>query len=473
MWTVQEVAFSANCQVVCGFSFVDWDTYYKAAKFLIFDQFIDALELQASRNMVGIAMRNDIRDYILNRHTEHSPSSQDKGRDDFSDRQDRQVTFLTSCLTDVNQLRATDPKDKIYGLYALYTSLGIPMEPVDYTKPIASVYTDAAVSMIAWSRSLSLLCDACSNDREPTLPSWVPDWSDDGARMFMPSFDATRGSRLSCATIESFSSHTKRLKARGVIVGSVIGEPGGGIMLPFPTRSTSCELAILSTDEYRVVDDVEFLRLLIDKVKFFRELLRTIEGHSTLFPEDDVEDIFHNLLTFGRISFRADLFGRWLDMLRYPNSKRDQSVGEALVAKWLAADTTNTVEWTSELINCATIVASLVSGSPVVLGDELSPSQAEMTELVKELSENLGDQTVITVQLDQNGSQVVGTTFQKVYPGDLVVLLEGAHWPVVLRPTRNDWSFIGPTYLMGLMDGEYWPEVDSSQNNEMRDFVLI
>jgi hypothetical protein len=291
--------------------------------------------------------------------------------------------------------------------------------------------------------------------------------------MFMPSFDATRGSRLGCATIESFSSHTKRLKARGVIVGSIIGEPGGGIMLPFPTRSTSCELAILSTDEYRVVDDVEFLRLLIDKIRFFRELLRTIEGHSILFPEDDVEDIFHDLLTLGRISFRADLFGRWLDMLRYPNSKRDQSVGEALVAKWLAADTANAVQWTSELINCATIVASLISGNPVALGDELSPSQAEMTELVKELSENLGDQTVITVQLDQNGSQVIGTTFQKVSPGDFVVLLEGAHWPVVLRPTRNDWSFIGPTYVMGLMDGEYWPEVDSSQNNEMRDFVLI
>jgi hypothetical protein len=291
--------------------------------------------------------------------------------------------------------------------------------------------------------------------------------------MFMPSFDATRGSQLDGATIESISSHTRRLKLRGVIVGSVIEESEGGIMLPSPTRPTSCELKILSTEEYRVVDDVDFLRLLIDKVRFFRELLLMIEVHSALFPEDDVENIFHDLLTLGQTSFRADLFEKWLDILRYPNSKCDQLVGETLIAKWLAADTANTDGWTSELINCATIVASLISSDPVTVSDELLPLQAEMTELVKELSENLGDRTVVMVQLDHNISRTLGTTFQAVNSGDLVVLLEGADWPVVLRPTRNDWSFIGPACVMGLMDGEAWPEVDSSQNNDMGDFVLI
>ena len=473
IWTVQEVAFSSSCQVVCGSSSMTWDCYYTAAKFLIFEQFIDALDLQASRNMVGIDVRNVIRDCVLARKL--NDSSMDGGihEEDLHDEQDRQITFLTSCLADVNQLRATDPKDKIYGLHALYTNLGIPMPPVDYTKPIASVYTDAAIAMITWSRSLSILRDACSIDREPTLPSWAPDWNDDGARMSMPSFDATRGSRLDDAAIERLSQHTGRLIVRGVVVGSVVGEADMGLMLPFPTRSTSCELAILSTDEYRVVDDVDFLRLLIDKIRFFRELLHTIEVHSTLFAEYSVEDIFHDLLTLGQRSFRSDLFEKWLDILRYPNSRCIQSAGKALVAKWLAADAANSDHWTIELINCATIVASLVSGDSITAKNEPLPSQAEMTELVKELSENLGDQTVITVHLDQSLTRTIGTTFRAVNAGDLVVLLEGADWPVVMRPSYDDWSFIGPAYVIGLENGEAWPEVDSNQNEGMREFVLI
>ena len=46
---------------------------------------------------------------------------------------DRTIELL---LSQVRHLQATDPKDKIYGLYAVFFALRIPLPVPDYGKPL-------------------------------------------------------------------------------------------------------------------------------------------------------------------------------------------------------------------------------------------------------------------------------------------------------------------------------------------------
>lgn len=181
------------------------------------------------------------------------------------------------------------------------------------------------------------------------------------------------------------------------------------------------------------------------------------------------------MLTLGKSSFRDDLFEAWLDILAFPAGRYEQIVGKKLAVKWMKADAANANHWTTELLNCATIVASIVAGNSIMDAGKPLPTQAEVTELVKELSENLADQTVATLQLDERKTRTLGMTFQSVKSDDLLVLLQGAVWPVVLRASTSgsDWSFIGPAYVVGEMEGQAWLDEGVSQTSKMRDFVLV
>ena len=118
IWTVQETTYSRDCQVVLGNSTIPWDIYSAAAHFLVFEQFIDQLDPQAHKSYVGIELRNVIRDYL----GELPPSNLSPEVEE--DERDRRVVFLSSCLSDVNQLQATEPKDKIFGIHSKSDVLG-------------------------------------------------------------------------------------------------------------------------------------------------------------------------------------------------------------------------------------------------------------------------------------------------------------------------------------------------------------
>ncbi|KAF2034593.1 hypothetical protein EK21DRAFT_107726 [Setomelanomma holmii] len=156
---------------MCGHALLPWEHYTKAVKYLVFDNFIEQIDRQADKSLLAIDLRNILRDFIRKQETDRQPLSTDNQEDDI----DPRIVFLSSCLTDVSQLQATNPKDKMYGLQALYTTFGIPLPDVDYGKSLAKVYEGAAVAMISWSGTLRILGDACRTDGDAQIPSWVPD----------------------------------------------------------------------------------------------------------------------------------------------------------------------------------------------------------------------------------------------------------------------------------------------------------
>jgi hypothetical protein len=464
IWTVQEAAYSRDCQVVCGNSTVPWDVYSAAAHLLVFEEFIDQLDPEAHKSYVGIDMRNVIRDYL------REVPSFNTSPEDMEDERDRRVVFLSSCLSDVNQLQATEPRDKIYGLHALYTDLGIPLPAVDYEKSISRVYEEAAVAMITWSGTLKVLGDACHSHRNSSFPSWVPDWSDGNIKTFTPSGDATGVSKIAESS-KSLNPRSGELHVRGKVVGTVISwRENMSVAAVFPTRAEQCELPILTDKLDGFVEDYETIRLWIEKTRFFRQLYSLLRTNRDVC-QGDPKDMLLDILNQDSYSETNEIFMTWLDILEYPETKYDLSHGEILVQKWKTAKESTAARWTTELTSCAVIMASLLSNS-VRHDDRVVNHTSGILDLISQFSASLGDKTMMLARLNFLGRRAFGTSFHSVVAGDSIVLLEGADWPAVLRPIGKKWRFIGPAFVAGIMDGEAWSD-ESGRVDGMREFVLV
>ncbi|OQO03764.1 hypothetical protein B0A48_10404 [Cryoendolithus antarcticus] len=435
---------------MCGPGTIPWQEYYTAAKFLIFDQFDELLDHGTNKGMVGIDMRNTLRKYIS------GEAISDSEDDEAGDAEDRKIVFLTSCLTDVNQLVSSKREDRIYGVHALYTSLGVAMPEVDYDRPLAHIYADATVAMIRWSGSLRILRDASTSHRDPSLPSWTPDWSDDQARMYMSDHNATSASRLDENDLAALHPTRGCLRVRGRLVGTVHGP---GVMI-FPMISS---LAILSgTAQYRNLSDPDYLRLTIERIAFFRELHRGLRDFSQTREDSSPGEEFYNLLTLGQSSdvFQdLDLFDQWTGFITRSQAAIEQLGARSLALEWKATDTSDPNEWTDEILECTTIAAALLT--------QWVDRGGEMLDLTRTVVTNLQDRAVIQVDSEQTFPVTIGTTFARTRAGDKVVLLKGASWPVVLRSSSMVWEFVGPAHVLGLMNGEQW-----DGEGDMNEFVL-
>jgi hypothetical protein len=84
--------------------------------------------------------------------------------------------LLRELMYECRYREASDPRDKIYGLYGLMgDSIDEFIKP-DYTKSVEEVYTHATFHFISQSQSLDPICGQQFIGRRPGLPTWVPDY---------------------------------------------------------------------------------------------------------------------------------------------------------------------------------------------------------------------------------------------------------------------------------------------------------
>lgn len=425
-------------------------------------------------------MRDGIRNYI--RKTESSLPETDLSLEEKQGEQAQTVEFLTSYLAGINQLQATDQKDKIYGLQALYTGLGIPLPAVDYTKPLSQIYEEAAVAMIAWSGTLKVLGDASHSHRDASFPSWVPNWSDDTLRIFTPDGDATSGSKISQPSTDTLNTNSGELHLRGKIIGRILAwRKSRTCEAVFPSRLNQCELQLKGHID-GLGDDTETACLAIGRVRFFRQLYNLLKTDTQLCPYDS-DNLLADILYQSSYSEVNKSLNVLLDILQYPDTKYDLGFGEILVERWKTASGSLTPDWTPESTSCAVIMAALLMNA---VRDEHHQNidTRQILTLIAELTMRLNDKTLILAYLDcpryEHSAQeflprkviVLGTAPQAVMAGDSIVLLEGADWPVVLRPAGTKWHFIGPAYLTDTMDCEAWTD-GNGQVDGLCNFTLV
>jgi hypothetical protein len=83
--------------------------------------------------------------------------------------------MLDAIMREVLSRRATEPKDKSYGVDAILASQGVELEPPDRLRSQGDTYKELFTQLLAATTNLNLLLLACG--RFDDHPSWNLDWA--------------------------------------------------------------------------------------------------------------------------------------------------------------------------------------------------------------------------------------------------------------------------------------------------------
>ncbi|KKZ66358.1 hypothetical protein EMCG_07859 [[Emmonsia] crescens] len=188
LWVVQENVLSGTILGYCGKHEFPWREFCRVAQLVYFRQLLlgritSTKYINSQDAVVGIESRAVSLVQWRERLDKGDEAAVPK---EFS---------LESLVFDTWTFRATDPRDKIFGLYGLLNRTGQVKWRPDYYKSVEEVYAEATKKIIQQSGELRMLSAAvdCSLRNIPTLPSWVPDYSMTYTNMMSAVYNAARG----------------------------------------------------------------------------------------------------------------------------------------------------------------------------------------------------------------------------------------------------------------------------------------
>lgn len=167
-WVVQEVAWARDVILMCSF-----DTLEVSA--LV--DFQDKCSTLKSQIALGAALRAFGRSSELNfflNSCAAGPRAMNLG---FPGR-----VFDSQDLQDLRDKKCADPRDRVYGCYSLFPPPVQSLLEIDYTSPIAEVFTNATKAFMIGARWLDIISwpkrseSTINGSYHSSLPSWVPDW---------------------------------------------------------------------------------------------------------------------------------------------------------------------------------------------------------------------------------------------------------------------------------------------------------
>jgi hypothetical protein len=160
VWIVQEVSVSPATVVCCGAQSISWDDLVTIVVFC-----------WTKGLLISVDRQNVSRFLDIEKTRYWTTAGVDQG--------------LLQLLLGYRSFKATDPKDKIYGLIGLSRTVGtvaVEIKP-DYNQDVSveNTYLRAAISILKASQTIDIFSVPRSSTRSNMtglpLPSWVPDWS--------------------------------------------------------------------------------------------------------------------------------------------------------------------------------------------------------------------------------------------------------------------------------------------------------
>ncbi|KAF5661391.1 heterokaryon incompatibility protein [Fusarium heterosporum] len=307
---------------------------------------------------------------------------------------------------------ATDPRDKVYGLVGLVNQAHIPSINCDYALSTATVFTKFTLDMLRSERSLSpLLGWRGEPHATPGLPTWVLD-------MVRPSPLVNWGCK--------FWEHYDRYRFFGTDGSSEL------VLDTLCNESVLCLKGIIvdtvclvdkgiAVDERVILPNEDFVRVIERRQKILKEFIDA--SPETLVTDNDWKNAFWRTMIGDALTYDERV------------TRRAVSEDASLFDQFL-----NSYEWN----DAAESLRSMV----------------------------LNQSFFITK------SGYLGIGPPHIRDGDVVSVLLGSRVPFILRPAqgdmtkiggRNGFSFIGDSYVHGIMDGELFP----SSEDKIRDVLLF
>lgn len=300
--------------------------------------------------------------------------------------------------------KASNPRDKVYALRGLVPKSWNNEEPavmpnVNYEHSVEEVYHETALYLISSTSSLEILkaCRLSEAHRDGKMPSWVPDW-----RISGPYIPATREFAL------------------------------------------TYKLPPQATVEFGQENDVTGLA-------------------TALFLQAHIVD---TAIWFNLTSGKDNVLQCSYELLNMVSKMKTEYVtgGSAWIAVWktMIADTVNGLSFVDELsmpfVQFALVVCYGRTTTPVdhLLGRSFAKDPEPFTSL---LQENLYAKALCSGPLTDTRFFLTKRGFFGLGPlemknGDVVAVVKGSEYPLVLRCKGYHYIVVGPCYLHGIMDGE-------------------
>jgi hypothetical protein len=219
VWVIQEAVLARDALVVCGSHIIQWADIVKALKaFEWMILYVDSNQkYRQTYSYIGSFYR-DVSHFAL---ASSSASGESMGL--------RELMLFTS-MTD--SIKATDARDRIYGLLGLLKENERARISVDYSSKnkLSHILTSIAYSLIG-ENGPDILSYCRTTNLSVSLPSWVPDWTGHIAPVIggfttqPPVYDASKGYQWQPTEFSVTSGFSKlTLKAR--VLGNIaaIGE---------------------------------------------------------------------------------------------------------------------------------------------------------------------------------------------------------------------------------------------------------
>ncbi|KAJ6440201.1 ankyrin and HET domain-containingprotein [Purpureocillium lavendulum] len=140
----------------------------------------------------------------------------------------RDFFTLRHLLSNFLTFLASDPRDKVFAYYGLLNLFASERRKVDYHMPLSSIYTIATRELIASEGNLAAL-SLCvyQQQRQPGLPSWVPDFGLGASNAISTNFAADKGLEYVAPKAEAPDNPELRIRAGFVGKISKVGGRSG------------------------------------------------------------------------------------------------------------------------------------------------------------------------------------------------------------------------------------------------------
>lgn len=425
---VQEVVLGRNVLFYCGKHLVHWKIVVAGADFGVLPY--SKIDLDVShRHWKSYLDYHDAMNEFIRRKEEGEPVSNFR------------LTLSSVLIPPALMLEATRPEDKIYAFYGMCKRFGFELPAPDYQKPLEVIYTEAARAIIRYEPGLELLSCVCeSSGWERGLPSWVPDFS---------------------GCIRRWSPSNPPHMA---VFGK--GKP---------------DLSGHTQWEYELTLDGQALN-----VKGRR--LDVISASGLPWMTDASTNLLGDarMQTGQSITSLIDCIGSWFDVVQGRSDHQEAESAARQLTQLLTQHASQSKPFPAgqldSFVRCVSVLVARSRSYPgsgqVILMDPQENLQND-TRILRtgEHVLSLGMHAFLSTVAVNHWKAVfrtvggyIGLGTHTVQEGDVVAVFNGSSLAAVLRPWGDWFRYVGPAYVGGIMDGEFW-NARSPEHDEW--FVLI
>jgi hypothetical protein len=221
VWIAQELAYAKEACLMCGGAVVNWHLFKVACKYLLDYRF--SSQIPAARGDYSSSLPFEIMSVrIPQLSTIDSEATYSQCR--ISKPLEQLLLENISPGLQIIDLKASDPRDKIYGILSFCSDSKELWNEVNYSKPCEILYTEVSETLLRRGK-LRMLSFCQFPKALRGLPSWVPDWSAPLERDLIDQkqkwFRASGDSELSLNFRDSLSG-SRGLLISGILVDRVI-----------------------------------------------------------------------------------------------------------------------------------------------------------------------------------------------------------------------------------------------------------